>query len=326
MSIALPHDRLPARHVPLSALFPFAPVYVILALFTAIIVVGAARLPGGFDGSGGLTSSLALLVLLLMMGLGVRLREPGSAIAAGLETVALFLMLSLLGALAASSLAIGGGPYRDDALIALDRLFFPAFDWQQVALALPAYPRIYAILNHAYGSLTWQPFACILLATALGERAQLTRFAGAWAIGLAICILPFHWLPCRSPFNHYGIGQDAVPGHQIGLPWDFLPVLESMRDGSASALTMANLTGLITMPSFHACGATILACAFWHYRWLRWPMLALNAGMAIAAVPIGSHYLVDIVAGCIAGGAAWLASDWWSGRQTSPLVPPRVSP
>jgi membrane-associated phospholipid phosphatase len=46
---------------------------------------------------------------------------------------------------------------------------------------------------------------------------------------------------------------------------------------------------------------------FWPSRLFRWPMLALNALMILAAIPVGGHYLVDILAGAATAVAAIVA-------------------
>ena len=45
--------------------------------------------------------------------------------------------------------------------------------------------------------------------------------------------------------------------------------------------------------------AVILAWAAWPMRAIRWPAILLNGAMLVSAVPIGGHYLIDIVAGCV---------------------------
>jgi membrane-associated phospholipid phosphatase len=60
------------------------------------------------------------------------------------------------------------------------------------------------------------------------------------------------------------------------------------------------LNGVVTFPSFHAAAAILLGWGFWALRWIRWPAVALNIAMFLAAVPIGGHYVADILAGAAA--------------------------
>ena len=130
----------------------------------------------------------------------------------------------------------------------------------------------------------------------------------AFCAGLLICILPFHWLPALGPYAYYGIGQADIGGAAVILPWEFPVRLEELRSGQIDAIGLEAVSGLISIPSFHACSAVIFAWVFWRYRLLRWPMLATNVLMFVAAVPIGGHYFIDVVAGGAAGALAVLAA------------------
>jgi len=86
--------------------------------------------------------------------------------------------------------------------------------------------------------------------------------------------------------------------------------LVGLRSGAIDAISIDTVTGLVNMPSFHACAAAVLAWTFWSWRWLRWPMLALNAAMTFAAIPIGGHYFCDIIAGLGVAALAIRATLW----------------
>ena len=275
----------------------FAIPPVIIAVFVLMTLRGIALLPDGYDGSNGLNDSLLFLLMLWALGMVVRAVEPGSRLASCLTALILFCLISFTGALAAAANAIGGGDYIDPWLVDIDAALFPFYDWKAVAIALPNYDWAYWALNKIYNSLSWQPLLFIFATAFLGYLRDLSAFLTAWGLGLLLCVLPFHWLPALSPMNYYNIAREDLPLHQTDLPWRFLPVIEGIRDGSTRAIGLDNLTGMVTVPSFHACGATILAWAFWRYKRVRYPFLVLNISMALAAVPIGSHYIIDIVIG-----------------------------
>src|SRR5690606_38502830 len=123
---------------------------------------------------------------------------------------------------------IGGGDYVDPGLHAIDKILFPFYDWKAVALELPNYPRIYWLLNQNYNALNWQPFAFIGLTAIIGRVRDQGAFLTAWGAGLIGCILPLHWFPALSPYSFYGIAREDLPGHMVGLTWNFIPVLDGM--------------------------------------------------------------------------------------------------
>lgn len=288
----------------------FAAPLVMLAVLGLLILRGIWILPDGYDGSGGLNAMLLLLLTVWCMGMMWRATRPGSRIASGFVALSLYMGVSFFASMAAASSAVGSGDYIDPWLAQIDQHLFPFYDWKAVALGLPEYPQLYRLLNLCYSSFGWQPLVFVVFAVLAGKVTDLSAFVTAWGLGLVLCVLPFHWLPAVSPFPYYGILQSDMPDHLTALPWDFLPVMEGLRDGSIRALNASTVTGMITMPSFHAGGAVILAWAFWRFRWARWLFVPLNIMVALSAVPIGSHYVIDVVAGSLVGTVAVVSTTF----------------
>jgi membrane-associated phospholipid phosphatase len=61
---------------------------------------------------------------------------------------------------------------------------------------------------------------------------------------------------------------------------------------------MANAQGLISIPSFHAIMAVLVAYAMRGTR-LFFPFLILNAAVMLSTPTRGGHYLVDVLAGVV---------------------------
>ena len=57
-------------------------------------------------------------------------------------------------------------------------------------------------------------------------------------------------------------------------------------------MTWRDAQGLITFPSFHVIWGVLIVLAF---RW--WPITLLNLVMLISTVPIGQHYVIDLLGG-----------------------------
>jgi hypothetical protein len=287
----------------------------VLGMCAVLLTLGASRLPGGVDLSNGPGAFLLLVAIVGALAFATRVAQPASRLAVGLESFALFFAVVLVATFASVSMAVGSGPFVVTTLIAIDRALFPFLDLKALILALPRYPVLYAVLEWVYNSMVWQPVAFLGVATLFGRPRDLEFFLSAWSVGLLLCLLPFHWLPALSPYNYYGIDQTLMPGVSVNMPWQFVPVMTGLRDGSIHTLTIDQLAGMVTVPSFHACAAAMLACSWWRFRLTRWPMLALNAAMALAAVPIGSHYAIDIVAGVAVGLAAARFAGWFLRRK-----------
>ncbi|WP_305096261.1 phosphatase PAP2 family protein [Croceibacterium aestuarii] len=275
---------------------------------TGIIVCGCWLSGGNYDGTGGLNIVLALLAIVSTLGICTRVFEPDSKVAAGVHSAALLFAIGILASLATAVLALDGGAYVDHLLISADRALFPFANWQRIMLWLPSEPELQTLLQLAYTSLTWQPYLYILLALTFGKAKDFDDLLAALSIGLLLCILPFAWLPALGPYSVFGISPADIPGSKVSLPWDYPVMLEALRSGEISRIGIHTLSGLVTFPSFHACGAVVLAWAFWRFRLIRYPMALLNASMLVASVPMGGHYFVDVLAGACCAATAILLS------------------
>jgi hypothetical protein len=278
----------------------------VLALFAAIIAATAVRLPAGYDGTQGLNLVFALCAVIWALGLATRLVEPGSRLGASVQGVALLAALTFAAALTAASLSFGGGPYIDPALAATDRVIAPFLDVHAMYRFIDHHQDFYRSLCRVYVTLNWQPFAALGAGLLFGDARRIDTLATAWAFGLALCILPFHFLPAQGVFTFHHLHEHGWAIHPGG---NYPVVLAELRSGAMNGLSIRSVAGLVTFPSFHACAAVMLACAFWPYRLLRWPMIGLNLAMAVVAVPVGSHYVIDVVIGAACGGLAFAGAN-----------------
>jgi membrane-associated phospholipid phosphatase len=65
---------------------------------------------------------------------------------------------------------------------------------------------------------------------------------------------------------------------------------------------------VITFPSLHAALAMIITAAVWPVRFLRWPIVVLNAAMLVATPVDGAHYLIDVLAGIAVAALSFAAA------------------
>ena len=177
-------------------------------------------------------------------------------------------------------------PFADPTLSAWDHAL--GFDWVAWAKMTAGLHDPFVL---AYKSFIWQP-ALVTFALFLSkqhDRGWQTVFAGTMALAISTFVFAFFPAVGASEFYHFTVRTPAPPFH---------PVLIALKDGSMRYLDGRTFAGMISFPSYHAAGATVLAWGFWK-TWLRWPMLAVNILMAVAAISMGSHYLVDILAGLV---------------------------
>jgi membrane-associated phospholipid phosphatase len=255
---------------------------------------------------------LSLLGIALIGGMLQRLSVPG--IGSLFQQISLFLMVGALAALASAALATTALPYADPWLSKADAILLPGFSWTGVMLGLQQFDRSLFVLSHIYASLTWQPFLLLFILALRRNADGAWRFLTAWTVALVVCAALFPLMPAQGAYVYYGLSPSDVPAVRVFAAWQFLPLIEGIRDGSIATLGLGTLGGIITMPSFHAAGAIILAWGFWRTGPPRWIFLILNSAMAISAIPIGGHYIVDGVAGSlVALGSIAIAERWHAG-------------
>lgn len=279
------------------------PVYSALAAKLAFGV--AAAILAGFTFSLNFTSTLAIWGPIIAAGMA--LRRMGLVRAGGFMEA--FAILYGQGFLAIATLAVGASfnrPYTDELLASWDAAL--GFDWQAFIDLCRPYARSLGVI---YNSFLWQGW--VILAVLFWKR-QETRawiFVTSATLTLIACDLIFPFFPANAAFLHYGVNE--YEGH--GVPFSFLEKLEYIRHGGRD-LTRGLISGFVTFPSYHAASGLLFIWASWRTA-LRWPFLVLNLLLIASCIPIGGHYLVDLIAGMtIAAITIWASAALI--RQTGP--------
>jgi membrane-associated phospholipid phosphatase len=187
------------------------------------------------------------------------------------------------------------GQFADDQLAYADKLL--GFDWANFTAAMARHPVATDLLIAAYRSFGWQPplLLAILFFTNRGDRGWET--VSAATIALVIASVVFLFFPCEGAFLHSRHLPAEFGRFATFRAWDFGPIIHLIKDGGVRRIDGSTLSGLVSFPSYHATTAAIMAWAAWPTKG-RWVFLPLNVAMAVAAIPVGAHYLVDILAGC----------------------------
>ncbi len=72
---------------------------------------------------------------------------------------------------------------------------------------------------------------------------------------------------------------------------------EALRNGTFRVFTAQETEGLITFPSYHTACALLVPLAMRGFGALTAIAWAFAAVVAVSTVPIGGHYLIDVIAG-----------------------------
>ena len=161
------------------------------------------------------------------------------------------------------------------------------------------HPTIQWALNRAYFSVLLSTLLAIVVLGLDSDVRRLREFVMHFMLGGMITTVVFFLFPAEGPFAAYGYAPR--PDQQR-----FLEHFHALRAGQFPTVSMNNLEGLITFPSFHTTWAILVAFAFRHYRWLFFPMVVLNVAVIAATLTTGWHYGADVLGGTATAMAAIL--------------------
>jgi hypothetical protein len=213
------------------------------------------------------------------------------------------ILFSFLAA-AFSYLVVGlRAPLMDAEFSALDQSL--GFDWVAWASWIYRHPLLNQMLVLAYESMAPQFLLVLVLFPWLGKQRFASELCSAAMVALLITIPVSGAIPALGPWVYYEVGIKEAT---------WLPDVLALRDGTMTMLGEHEFSGIICCPSFH----TALAILFVHAaRWDRRLLLIVGAlnGLLLLSVPsVGSHYLVDLIAGLLVAGIAIAVAGRVEGR------------
>lgn len=158
------------------------------------------------------------------------------------------------------------------------------------------HPTLSYVLSRCYSSFFFQMLLLplILIARDRSDRAYAVTFVILLLgiFGASVCM----FFPAEGVYVHHHIRDGAFPHVAQSLGY-FHTQLDAVRTDPNFVLDAGRAEGIVSFPSGHAAIAILCAWAAWPLRWVRWPLLLLNIGMVVSAIPQGAHYLVDLIAG-----------------------------
>lgn len=186
-----------------------------------------------------------------------------------------------------------GRPHADAIVMRWEGAFFPSHPAATWALAMP-YRALSELLHFAYASYYLLVLVPPILLLARGRRREYAATMLALAVVYGLCFLTYLLFPVDGP--RYLVGAAAAPDGPVR---SF--VLHLLAAGSSRGTAF---------PSSHVAASLVASlCALRFQRPVGLVVAVLTMGLALATVYGGFHYLVDVLAGAIVGGGAWLIAS-----------------
>jgi membrane-associated phospholipid phosphatase len=219
-----------------------------------------------------------------------------------LEGFGIWSLIGMSGIALAIALTATPVPLADDLLASMDRGM--GFEFASAVSAVPEWLKL--PLAWSYASFTVQPLILLAVLSFSERRIAGWRLLCGLIIALMLTLAIYPLVPAVAAYAHFGMVPDEAFGGKAAIA--YAPAIEAIRAGER-LISRDMLVGYVTFPSFHAAAATLFARAAWEVPWLRWSGLILNLLMAVSTIPVGGHYLIDVVGGVgIALLAIWLSS------------------
>lgn len=190
-------------------------------------------------------------------------------------------------------------PLVDAKLVALDHMI--GFDSARLVLNFASHPVLTQALGWVYVQANWLTVVIVL--------CQCLRPTPDWrplivySLCLSVSVVATAFLPAigNIPYSHL----TYLENH--GLPWGagsyHLDAFRYFHDGTGQIVGNANLSGVGVFPSFHTVMGLIIATAL---RGTRFHLAgaAFGAATIVSTVPMGGHYVSDVIAGILVWAAA----------------------
>jgi membrane-associated phospholipid phosphatase len=212
------------------------------------------------------------------------------------EYVGFFLFISLLGATATYPAAAATSGFVDPALARIDA--FLGFEWLRWYMLVVDNPWLQTAGSLAYANIYMSPVLLLGGLALSGERARAQFFLFSFWLAAVITMLLFLAFPAVGPLAY--VWQGPIPYMPTSALYqaELLPLL---RDNLLGTVDLGALQGLVCAPSFHTAAAVIYIAMAWQCRYLRWPLLVINAAMLLSTPVEGTHYLIDMIGGAMVG-------------------------
>lgn len=186
-------------------------------------------------------------------------------------------------------------PLADPWLAKADAMI--GFDWLAYFNFVHDTPWLFMVFDHAYAQTGILSFLVVLSLILLGQfrRIQFHMEAVVWTV--VICTLISAITPAYAAAIYYGIDFADYPNFGFAPGIYHIENLLALREASPDyRIGEEPFKGLITFPSVHTALGVIMAGALWRH-WLFWP-IALYCAVMIPSTPVlGSHYIIDVIAG-----------------------------
>jgi hypothetical protein len=181
-------------------------------------------------------------------------------------------------------------------------------------------PKLGPMLNAAYRLSVPMIFIAPVVLAMTGQFQRLRTFVSLYAILLTVSVVISIVAPAKG-FAVYA-PLPAELSHRLpeGASVFYARTMEAYRSGTLRIIDPSHLEGVVVFPSFHTAMALMTIYAFWRTR-IVWAIgLAVNGLVLLSIIPIGGHYVWDMIGAAVLFVAAERSRAAGPARQSPALA------
>jgi membrane-associated phospholipid phosphatase len=232
------------------------------------------------------------------------------------SAVMIFMLCYAPAAVLLSYLTMSAGlPMQDPLYASVDAAL--GFNWDALLVFVNSHPTLAWVLTKVYVNGATQMAAVFLLLMAANRTVDTWDFIALLMLGSLGSIIVSGLLPAVAPYTYYGPDPshfDALERIFPGVGRVHVSDVLQLHSGLYPSFAFGKNQGLVTFPSYHTFEAIVLVYGVRHFKWVMWPMVVLSSLVVVSTLPIGGHYLVDLIGGAALALASIALIDFLNGR------------
>ena len=209
-------------------------------------------------------------------------------------------------------------PLIDAQLATLDKML--GFDWYANLALVNNHPTFGHLLTLAYESSRLQVLMLVIILALANQRDRLIEFFAGYALTLTIVIVLSGFFPAAGAYVYLKPAPELYANLNPAAGTWHLEQFTGLRDGTFRLISLLNIEGLVTFPSFHTALAIITTLAFRGMGPLFIAAILLNILVVMSTLSEGGHYLIDVIAGAVLAIMVHGGLRVWLGGFAAPLL------
>lgn len=187
-------------------------------------------------------------------------------------------------------------PWADNWLSAIDANL--GFDWLSFLIWLDNKDTLLSMMDASYLALDKYSATFYIFFAAISERRKACfELIALFALASIFCMVIGMFVPAQAAMTYYAPDLSEFRNLHANIGVYHIEPFTYLRGDVPPVLSLSDLPGLVTFPSFHtAMGVVLIYVARWRW-WLFVPSLAINLLMIGSTLVFGSHYFIDLIGG-----------------------------